>query len=186
MRDAPPTTKRSWFSGDANVGAGYGTLKKKFSGGDYTTVGTFPYIIDDPTLADEDLEDVMHTQDFVNRTGYTSVAKPRTHTRKDNASLTKMRWSTSLEESSIMKGITPFPASLLYKNFSGPAVGGSSSNQSYSNMPGRFIGTQYGSTRASKLDNDSLITIDRLHDLMDPDTRNLVKQRLKIKIVQDS
>ena len=186
MRDTPPTTHRFWFKGDANAGAGYGTLKKKFSGGEYTTVGTFPYIEDDDSLEDPEIEDVMHSQDFVNKTGYTSVAKPRSHVRKDNASFTKMRWSTALEESSVMKGITPFPASILYKKFDGPAAGGASANQSYTNMPGRLVGTQYGTTRASKLDDDSLITIDRLHDLMDPATRNLVKQRLKIKIVQDS
>lgn len=186
MRDAPPTTHRFWFKGDANAGAGYGTLKKKFSGGEYTTVGTFPYIEDDPELADPDLEDLMHTQAFINKTGYTGVAKPRAHIRKDNASFTKMRWSTALEEAAIMKGITPFPASMLYKKFDGPSVGGASVNQSYTNMPGRLVGTQYGTTHASKLDDDALITIDRLHDLMDPATRNLVKQRLKIKIVQDS
>jgi len=74
---------------------------------------------------------------------------------------------------------------MLYKNFTGPAVGGSSSNQSFTNAPGRLIGNQYGSTRASPLADDELITINRLNDLMDPDTRNLVKQRLKIKILQD-
>jgi hypothetical protein len=186
MRDAPPTTHRFWFKGDANAGAGYGTLKKKFSGGEYSTVGTFPYIQDEPELEDEELEDVMHSREFVNKTGYTGVAKARTHVRKDNASFTKMRWSTPLEESSIMKGITPFPASMLYKKFDGPAVGGAGVNQSFTNAPGRAVGTQYGTTRASKLEDDDLITIDRLHDLMDPATRNLVKQRLKIKIVQDS
>ena len=186
MRDAPPTTHRFWFKGDANAGAGYGTLKKKFSGGEYSTVGTFPYIQDDPDLEDEDLEDLVHTRDFINKTGYTSVAKPRSHVRKDNASFTKMRWSTPLEEATAMKGITPFPSSILYKKFTGPPAGGASVNQSYTNAPGRLVGTQYGTTRASKLDDDDLITIDRLHDLMDPATRNLVKQRLKIKIVQDS
>lgn len=186
MRDAQPTTKRFWFKGDANTGAGYGTLKKKFSGGEYSTVGTFPYIEDDPSLEDEDLEDLMHDRDFVNKTGYTAVAKPKSHVRKDNASFTKMRWSTPLEETSIMKGITPFPSTVLYKKFDGPSVGGASVNQAYTNMPGRLVGTQYGTTRSSKLPDDDLITIDRLHDLMDPATRNLVKQRLKIKIVQDS
>lgn len=186
MRDAPPTTHRFWFKGDANAGAGYGTLKKKFSGGEYSTVGTFPYIQDDPELEDEDLEDLVHSREFINKTGYTSVAKPRSHVRKDNASFTKMRWSTSLEEATAMKGITPFPSSILYKKFTGPPAGGASVNQSYTNAPGRLVGTQYGTTHASKLDDDDLITIDRLHDLMDPTTRNLVKQRLKIKIVQDS
>lgn len=186
MRDAPQTTHRFWFKGDANAGAGYGTLKKKFSGGEYSTVGTFPYIEDDPELEDEELEDVMHSQAFINKTGYTGVAKARAHIRKDNASFTKMRWSTPLEETAIMKGITPFPASILYKNFTGPAAGGDSVNQSYTSAPGRLVGTQYGTTRASKLDDDDLITINRLHDLMDPATRTLVKQRLKIKIVQDS
>lgn len=185
MRDAPPTEHRFSFKGDANAGAGYGTLKKKFSGGDYTTVGTFPYFEDDDDFEDEDLDDLMHTQDFINKTGYTGVAKARTHVRKDNASFTKMRWSTPLEETAIMKGITPFPASMLYKNFTGPAVGGASVNQSFTNAPGRLIGSQYGSTRASRLADDELITINRLNDLMDPDTRNLVKQRLKIKILQD-
>ena len=186
MRDAPPTQQRFWFKGDANVGAGYGTLKKKFSGGDYTTVGTFPYIEDDDSLEDPEIEDLMHSRAFINKTGYTGVAKPRAHIRKDNASFTKMRWSTSLEETTIMKGITPFPASVLYKKFDGPAVGGASVNQSFTNAPGRQPGNQYGSSRASPLADDELITIDRLHDLMDPATRNLVKQRLKIKILQDT
>jgi hypothetical protein len=57
MRDAPPTEHRFSFKGDANAGAGYGTLKKKFSGGDYTTVGTFPYFEDDDAFEDEDLDD---------------------------------------------------------------------------------------------------------------------------------
>ena len=186
MRDAPPTQHRFWFKGDANAGAGYGTLKKKFSGGDYTTVGTFPYMEDDEAFEDPELEDLMHSRQFINKTGYTGVAKPRAHIRKDNASFTKMRWSTPLEETTIMKGITPFPASVLYKKFDGPPVGGASVNQSFTNAPGRLVGNQYGSSRASQLPDDELITIDRLHDLMDPATRNLVKQRLKIKILQDT
>jgi hypothetical protein len=183
MHDAPPTTKRFWFKGDANTGAGYGTLKKKFSGGDYTTVGTFPYIEDDDSLDDEELTDIFHSRDVINKTGYTDVAKPRANIRKDNASFTKMRWS--LEENAILKGITPFPAIMLYGKFDGPTVGGASVNQAFTNAPGRQPGNQYGSSRASQLADDDLISIDRMHDLMDPDTRNIVKQRLKIKILQD-
>jgi len=183
MKDAPPTEKRFWFYGDANTGAGYGTLKKKFSGGPYTTVGTFPYFEDDDTFEDEDLEDIMRSKKVTNKTGYTDVARDRPYVRADRASFTKMRWN--ITEIAIMKGITPFPGQLLYNKFDGPSVGGASTNQSFTNAPGRLVGNQYGSTRASQLPDDELITLDRMSDLMDPDTRNLVKQRLKIKILQD-
>ncbi len=184
MRDAPPTEKRFWFKGDANAGAGYGTLKKKFSGGTYTNVGTFPYFEDEDSFEDEDLEDVMQSRKIVNKTGYTDIARDRPHVRADRASFTKMRWN--ITELSIMKGITPFPASILYKKFDGPAVGGSSFNQTFTSAPGRLVGTQYGTSHASVLPDDNLITINRLNDLMDPDTRNLVRQRLKVAILMDS
>lgn len=180
----PPTTHRFWFKQDANTGAGYGTLKKKFSGGSYTTVGTFPYYVTDEEEDDfDDIEDVMLSKDVLNKTDFTDIARDRPHKRADRASLTKMRWN--ITETPTMKGIAPFPFKILYKKFDGPAVGGSSTNQSFTNAPGRIVGTQYGTTRANKLSDDGLITIERLNDLMDPDTRNLVKQQLKVKFVKD-
>ena len=180
----PPTEQRFWFKQDTNAGAGYGTLKKKFSGGNYTSVGTFPYFDDG---SDDDLDDelaqLMTDKDVLNKTDYADIARDRPHKRADRASFTKMRWN--ITETSIMKGIAPFPFKVLYKKFDGPAVGGASVNQSFTNAPGRAVGTQYGTSRANKLSDDGLITIERLNDLMDPDTRNLVKQRLKVNLVKD-
>jgi hypothetical protein len=180
----PPTVQRFWFKQDANTGAGYGTLKKKFSGGTITTVGTFPYF-DDGTEdeEDDDLSNLMTSKLVSNKTGYTDVARDRPHKRADRASFTKMRWN--ITETAAMKGMVPFPFKVIYGKFDGPSVGGASTNQSFTNAPGRLVGTQYGTTRANKLSDDSLITIDRLNDLMDPDTRNLVKQRLKVNLVKD-
>lgn len=182
----PPTERRFWFKQDANTGAGYGTLKQKFSGGNYTSVGTFPYYElddDEEERDDDDLDDLMVTKGVLNKTGYTDIARDRPHVRADRASFTKMRWN--ITEAGIMKGIVPFPFKMVYGKFDGPAAGGASVNQSFTNAPGRLVGTQYGTSRASKLEDDDLITINRLHDLMDPDTRNLVKHRLKVNLLKD-
>lgn len=181
----PPTERRFWFKQDANTGAGYGTLKRKFSGGNYTSVGTFPYFDgdDEDDQEDDELEDLMTSKSVLNKTSYTDIARDRPHVRADRASFTKMRWN--ITEAGIMKGMVPFPFKMVYGKFDGPAVGGASDNQSFTNAPGRLVGTQYGTTRASKLDDDDLITINRLHDLMDPDTRNLVKHRLKVDLLKD-
>lgn len=174
--------------GDPNTGGGYGTIKPKSAGVDYATQSIYPYHEKrDPIFVDED-EDEMF-DDIMRKTDMSSLAKPATTGRTDRGTFTKMRLDLmeSIEDDRTMDGIVPFPFSSLYKNFSGPAVGGFVPWKIYTTSPGRsFKATTRGWSQAQDYNPvGDKITMTNIGDMIDPGTRSLAKANLMIKLSKE-
>ena len=151
------------IAGDANVGAGIGTLKGKGLGKDYQMGGTYPYdnyLIDD--LLDDDSEDDAEPEDFFldafgsdnavrrfakrTRRNYINpdpggVGVGKRYDMRSTSTNQRFDIATLSEDIPIRKGdslygsMSPIPFKNLYKKFSGPAVGGWSAAMSYTLAP---------------------------------------------------
>jgi hypothetical protein len=193
-------------AGDANVGGGYGTTKPKGLGSEYSREQTYPYY-EDALGDDEDfLEDVeefieyegLDSLNLVNRlmnksgTGYVSPDSVKgrvdrsgfaTGQRLDLAPLAESERIATRRGDKMHGSISPIPFRKLYKGFSGPALGGTSTSFAYRTAPGRKSGTQYGTSRAPEATEDDGIRVFSADEIPDPDIRTIVKTRSKIKKV---
>tara|TARA_R110002110_G_scaffold169235_8_gene370980 strand:+ start:566 stop:1054 length:489 start_codon:yes stop_codon:yes gene_type:complete len=116
--------------------------------------------------------------DTYNRTDFSN--------RADRSSMTKTRWNLSLAENipGVRKGMSPMSSKSLYpQGFTGPSLGGGGTSQAF-RTTGNYkrTGTQFGTSRAPlPIEEDEPgLEIFNLKDLLDPDTRSLLKKRLKL------
>jgi hypothetical protein len=116
--------------------------------------------------------DTYHRTDFSNRA--------------DRSSMTKTRWNLKLAENmpGVRKGMAPMSSKSLYpQGFSGPPLGAGGASQAFRTTgPYKRTGTQFGTSRAPlPIEEDEPgLEIFNLEDLLDPDTRSLLKKRLKL------
>lgn len=174
--------------GDPNTGGGYGIIKPKSAGVDYTTQSIYPYHEKSNSVLVDDEDDEMF-DDIMRKTDMSSLAKPATTGRTDRGTFTKMRLDMmeSVEDDRAMDGITPFPFSSLYKKFSGPAVGGFVPWKIYTTSPGKsFMATSRGWSQAPDYNpvGDKL-TMHNIGDMIDPGIRSLAKANLMIKLSKE-
>ena len=199
---------RPLTGGDANVGGGYGTLKPKGLGSEYTKGKTYPYtedsIDDDDDFLDdvEELIDQYGLSDFnlSNRltnktgTGYVTDDPVGSSQRADRAGFVSgqrldIGSLRELNNMPVRKGdpvhgsISPILFKSLYKGFTGPALGGASNSLSYRTAPGRKTGTQYGTSRIPLAIEDDDIRVFNADEIPDPSVRAIMKTRNKIKKV---
>lgn len=89
-----------------------------------------------------------------------------------------------MEDMTAVKGMVPFPFRKLYGRFMGHAVGGSDTRSGYTTAPGRLVGsTKFTNGRSVNLPDPG---VSNIRDIMDPDTRALVRNKLRIKAVTES
>tara|TARA_R110001583_G_scaffold7985_13_gene38987 strand:+ start:25033 stop:25653 length:621 start_codon:yes stop_codon:yes gene_type:complete len=186
-------------AGDANVGGGYGTTKPKGLGSEYSREQTYPYteesvgdeedfLLDIEEFIDQhDLSDFNLSNRLTNKTGSGYVTDdPVRGQRADRASfVSNQRLDISeLNRIPVRKGsMSPIPLRSLYKGFSGPAAGGTSTSFAYTTAPGRKTGTQYGTSRAPMPIEDDGIRVFNADEIPDPSVRAIMKTRNKIKKV---
>ena len=177
--------------GDPNTGGGYGTIKPKSSGVDYTTQSTYPYHEKrDTVIADEDDDDLF--DDIMRKTDMSTLPRAATTGRTDRSTFTKMRLDLmealdAPEDDREMSGIVPFPFSSLYKKFSGPAVGGFVPWKIYTTSPGKsFMATTRGWSQAQDYNPvGDKITMNNIGDMIDPGIRSMAKANLMIKMSRE-
>ena len=200
---------RPAMAGDANIGGGYGTLKAKGLGSEYSRESTYPYrmssysdddsfredledFVDDELSADPDLIDRMSNK--INRSigtsdpvrGSTRADRSGfvTNQRMDLAPMGEMAMPPTRKGDSVYGTMSPIPIKSLYKGLGGgSAVGGASTSFAYTTGPGRKTGTQYGTSRAPLARDDDKIRVDRLQDIPDPAIRAIIKSRNNIQKV---
>ena len=195
-------------AGDANVGSGYGTTSPKGLGSEYSRESTYPYRTDsyeDSDEFDEDLEefvddDLLGDLNLINRmmnkANIGSIASDPVSkaSRSDRAGFaTGQRFDlaplSEIDMPGIRKGdsthgsMSPIPLKSLYKGFSGPALGGTSTSFAYRTGPGRKSGTQYGTSRAPLPTDDDGIRVSSIEDIPDPSVRAIIRTRNRIKDV---
>lgn len=171
---------------DANIGAGYGTIRNTQVGKDYTTQSIYPYHEKLSMLSDYDSEDEDTFEKIAKKIDMSNIAKPATTGRTDRSTFTKMRLDIheATDTLSAMQGMVPFPFSKLYKKFSGPPMGGFRTDAAYTTGPGRSLrGTTHGWSKAPDAVNDdgSEFSIYHINDMIDPALKAIVKTNLTIK-----
>lgn len=174
--------------GDANTGGGYGLIKAKSSGMDYTSQATYPYHVKSEPVFDFTDEDEEVSQKILNKIDYSTRAKGATTGRTDRSSFTKMR--LDLEESIINEetnGMVPFPFSQVYRHFSGPAIGGARTDKSYTTRPGKNLKSTTRGWSKSPTFNPAgdKIEMHNILDMIDPGIRSLAKANLMIKMSRE-
>jgi hypothetical protein len=195
-------------AGDANVGSGYGTTSPKGLGSEYSRESTYPYRADsyeDDLEFDEDLDDFVDEEllgdlnlinRMMNKASVGSIASDpvskasrsdragfATGQRFDLAPLSETEMPPTRRGDSVYGTMTPISFKSLYKGFSGPALGGTSTSFAYKTGPGRKSGTQYGTSRAPLPTDDDGIRVTSLEDIPDPSVRAIIKTRNTIKNV---
>jgi hypothetical protein len=171
---------------DPRQGAGYGyTGRKGFQSHPTTAGNTFPYS-EEGDRDDEDLDDdELDLRAAVNkRLSYGNLARPpETYSRTDRFTVAKNRLNLAENDTprTTLSGLVPFPM----RKFDGPAIGGSSSNPSYTVAPGRIDGSPYGWTKGalSPLLPGPEAPM-RFMDVIDPSVRERVKRNLKISRIK--
>jgi len=174
--------------GDANSGGGYGIIKTKSSGMSYPSQTTYPYHVKSEPIFDFSDEDEEISQKILNKIDYSTRAKGSSPGRTDRSSFTKMR--LDLEESimnEVMNGITPFPFTQAYSHFSGPAIGGASSNKAYTTRPGKNLKSTTRGWSKSPTFNPAgdKLEMHNMLDMIDPGIRALAKANLMIKMSRE-
>lgn len=170
------------FVHDQRTGAGYGSIGGKgFQSKDQKSGKTFPYQQEE-NLGDEDLEDEdLDLKAKINkRLSYGNLGRPpETYSRTDRFTMSKNRLNLAENDSNArtLIGLVPFPM----RRFDGPAIGGSSSNPSYTVAPGRIDGSPYGWTKGHL---SPLLPAEeappRFLDAIDPEIRERSRKKLKI------
>jgi hypothetical protein len=172
------------YAHDQRTGAGYGFTGRKGFQNPTPSGESFPYSdADTPYESDQSEldDDELNLKVLINnRLGYNNLGRQRGDQRADRSTLSKnVRLDLAESESPMgtLTGLVPFPM----RRFDGPAMGGSSSNASFTVAPGRIDGSPYGWTRGvmSPLAPDQDAP-SRFMDAIDPEVRDRIKNKLKI------
>lgn len=142
----------------------------------------FPYNVEDDNREDADISnDELDLKALINgRLGYGNLARtPEPFSRTDRFTFAKNRLDLSESETpgTTLSGLVPFPM----RRFDGPAIGGTSSNPSFTVSPGIVDldprGWSMGDVKAKQANVNAPL---RFVDAVDPDFRESIRKRLKI------
>lgn len=167
---------------DLRVGAGYGFTGRKGFQNPEMAGSKFPYNNDDEDGYDDDSNEIdLNLRARINKKlSYGNLAKkPNPYSRTDRFTLAKNRFdlSESGTPGTTLVGLVPFPM----KKFMGPAIGGSSSNPSFTSSPGVVDldprGWSMGDVKSKPVEIDSP---SRFIDAINPDLRERTRKKLKI------
>jgi hypothetical protein len=169
---------------DQRTGAGYGFTGRKGFQNPTPAGSSFPYSVDDTPYApdqEEPDDELLNLKAKISgRLGYGNLGKePNPYVRTDRFTMAKNRLDLAEGESPMgtLSGLVPFPM----RGFDGPALGGSSSNPSYTVSPGRIDGSPFGWARgvmSPMIKGEDAPA--RFMDAIDPEIRDRVKKKLKI------
>jgi hypothetical protein len=170
------------FVHDQRTGAGYGFVGRKGFQNTQIAGDKFPYNTENTRENEEDGdEDDLDLRAMINkRLSYGNLArKPEPYSRTDRFTMSKNR--LDLAESGTPRttliGMVPFPM----RKFDGPAVGGSSSNPSFTVSPGVVdVDPRGWSMGDVKSKTEELRAPLRFVDAVNPEIRERVGKKLKI------
>jgi hypothetical protein len=172
------------FAHDQRLGAGYGFVGRKGFQNPEKAGDKFPYNVEnsDEDESYDDSDVGLNLRSLINKKlSYSNLAKrPEPFSRTDRFTMAKNRMD--LAEGSdtprtTLSGMVPFPM----RKFDGPALGGTSSNPSFTVAPGVVDvdprGWSMGDVKSATV---TLSAPSRFVDAVDPELRERIRKKLKI------
>jgi hypothetical protein len=172
------------FVHDQRTGAGYGFTGRKGFQNPEKSGDKFPYNTEnsDEEEAYDDSDSGLNLRALINKkVSYGNLAKrPEPFSRTDRFTMAKNRLDlaeNSATPRTTLSGIVPFPM----RKFDGPALGGTSSNPSFTVAPGVVDvdprGWSMGDVKANPVTDQAPF---RFVDAVNPDLRERTRKKLKI------